>query len=329
MAAGLVHEIENYVGRVLHQGATAFSLPNTYRLPVFIERLYQLYDFHISTNRFVLFVVRHRNLNIPTPSELAKHVQIIRNAIQLPAIFGSETITSPLRARLIEHRVPFVVPNNQLYLPELAMDLREHFRPVRTQALDKLSPAAQVVVFHFLLKLDPVAQTPSALAHRLHYSAMSIGRAFDELTASQLAETKWVGHERRVVFRLPGRELFNAAQSMLRNPVRKIRNFQGSPLPNLKLSGESALARLTDLAMPAIPTYAVSAAHWRVIESQSNLSIAEAGDSEFAIETWAYDPGALTKGAIVDHLSLYAEFMHHGDERVAGAAEKLLEQIPW
>jgi hypothetical protein len=209
------------------------------------------------------------------------------------------------------------------------MDLREHFRPARTQALDKLSPVAQVVLFHYLLRLDPDAQTPSALAHRLHYSAMSIGRAFDELTASQLAETKWVGHERRVVFRLFGRELFNSVQGLLRSPVRKTRNFRVFSLPNLMLSGESALARLTDLATPSTLTYAVSAAHWRVFEKQSNLGIAEAGDSEFAIETWAYDPAALSKGVIVDRLSLYTEFMHHRDERVTAAAEKLLEQIPW
>ena len=32
------------------------------------------------------------------------------------------------RKRLIEQKVPSIVPGNQLYLPDLGLDLREYFR---------------------------------------------------------------------------------------------------------------------------------------------------------------------------------------------------------
>ena len=42
------------------------------------------------------------------------------------------------------------MPGNQLYMPDLAIDLREHFRARRRRRADILSPAAQAVLFHRL-----------------------------------------------------------------------------------------------------------------------------------------------------------------------------------
>lgn len=47
------------------------------------------------------------------------------------------------------------------------------------------------------------------------------------------------------------------------------------------------------------------------------------------VETWAYDPGALTRGDVVDKLSLYLSLRDHPDERVGIAAAELLETFEW
>ncbi len=43
------------------------------------------------------------------------------------------TLRSFERRALIEQQVAFVVPGKQLYIPELAVDLREHFKQRRTE----------------------------------------------------------------------------------------------------------------------------------------------------------------------------------------------------
>ena len=114
-----------------------------------------------------------------------------------------------------------------------------------------LSPAAQAVLFHRLLRLNEAATTPSLIATQLRYSAMSIGRAFDELVSAGLAGSERYGKERHIRFEAEGRKLFNASHNLLRSPVRTekfIRNDHTAPA--LKHGGEGALAKLTDLSPP-------------------------------------------------------------------------------
>ena len=50
-------------------------------------------------------------------------------------VYVTGALASYERKRLIEQKVPFMVPGNQLYLPDLGIDLREYFRqrpPLRT-----------------------------------------------------------------------------------------------------------------------------------------------------------------------------------------------------
>lgn len=61
--------------------------------------------------------------------------------------FDLATIAATLacceRKRLIEQKVPLLVPGNQLYLPDLGIDLREYFRKPPTAPDTARSPATQ------------------------------------------------------------------------------------------------------------------------------------------------------------------------------------------
>ena len=91
-----------------------------------------------------------------TPADIAKHIDIVRNATHATVAFATMTISAHNRSRLIGQGVPFIVPGNQLYIPDLAIDLREHFRASRHRQADGLSPAAQTVLFHQLPKRNYV-----------------------------------------------------------------------------------------------------------------------------------------------------------------------------
>lgn len=326
---GFAEALERYLGETLHGRIKVEGYERGQSLPSFLGHIYKLYESQIAGRRCVFLATEQ---NIATPSEVAKHVSLVRSNSDDDAIvvFATPAMSAHNRARLLRHGIPFVVPGNQLYIPELAMDLREHFRLPKLRHTDGLSPAAQAVLFHYLLRLDEYAKTPSQLAERLHYSAMSIGRAFDDLVAAGLAETEKHGKERHIRFLAYGRPLLDAANDVLRSPVRSEKFVRNGRIgPPLKMAGETALAEITDISRPRIDTYAVAAGDWKAVAEVSGLIETTRYEADLIIETWAYDPTGLTDKPIVDPLSLYAQFRDHKDERVAMAAEQILEQIEW
>lgn len=123
------------------------------------------------------------------------------------AVYVTNALASYDRRRLIEQRVPFIVPGNQLYLPDLGLDLRECFRqrvPVTEAAL---SPSAQAMLITVLLRqpLQPNWQPPKVAA-ALGYTPMTLSRAVKELKAAgwractrsaARAGCEWNTHRRR------------------------------------------------------------------------------------------------------------------------------------
>ena len=296
-------------------------------LPAFLGRMYGLYDGRIAGKKCVFLVALRGDA---TPAEVAKHVGLARAAMGAITVFAARSLSAHDRARFMARGTPFVVPGNQLYIPELAMDLREHFRAPRQRRADGLSPAAQAVLFRHLLRPDDAAAIPSRMAPLLRYSAMSIGRAFDELIGAGLAYSKQPGKERRIRFKAHGRELFESARNLLRSPVRAARFVRGGhAIESLQLGGESALASRTDLSLPELNVFAVASGDWKKLARSCGFVETDRSQAERIVETWAYDPAGLSDADIVDPLSLYAQFWNHGDERISMAAETLLEDIAW
>lgn len=339
-----VEALERYFESTLHDKVRVSKIDEAMSVPVFLKRTYAFYKTRIVGRSFVLIAARE---NAAAPAEIAKHVSLVRAAVDSAVIFATSSLSAHNRSRLIARGVAFAVPGNQLYIPDLAMDLRENFRASKPRAIERLSPAAQAVLFHYMLRLDELAVTPSAIAGRLRYSSMSIGRAFDDLVATGLAKTAKRGKERQIHFNMGRRELIETARPLLRSPVRSIKYIRNnrpvsklpcSPVrlnknihinlhePNLPNAGESALSILTDLMLPQTDTFAVAAKDWKKIAKALEFVEGNEFDAGFLVETWSYDPVGLSTISMVDPLSLYAQFHDHRDERVSMAAKTLLEE---
>ena len=318
--------LERYLGETLHDRVHLKAFEGEKNLPAFLKHGYRLFEARIVGRRCVVLAARH---NVATPSDIAKHVQLVRSAVDAIVVFAAPSVTAYYRSRLIGQGVGFIVPGNQLYIPELATDLREHFRAVKSRHSEGLSPAAQAVLFHHLLHLD-AHSTPSTIAKRLRYSPMSVGRAFDDLVALNLAKTERRGKGKYLTFNADGWKLLKSARTLLRSPVRSVKHVRNLPsAAKLKRAGETALSELTDLSRPKTNTYAVAASDWQAVEKAFDIVEVDEGDSDIAVETWTYDPVGLSDAPVVDPLSLYAQFSNHRDERVSMAAEKLLERLTW
>jgi len=314
--------LRGYVAATLHRPVDLAGWDGASSLPSFLSQRYDFYTALIG-HQPCLFAADRGTVGA-TPGEVAKHIARIENAFDGVVIYAAPHVSADRRSRLLASGVAFIVPGNQLYVPSLALDLRDNFHARPKRRLDQLSPVAQAVLFYGILNtheflIDEAGRAPSRLAKAIDYSAMSVGRAFDELARADLANVKKRGRSKAIVFADDGRALIEVARPLLRNPVRIRKFIQGDPIvPPMKLAGESALGNITGLSPPPIPEFAVHSDEW--LSLVANHDVVVVGDAEQAdavVELWYYRPDVLSEYVTVDPLSLYAEYWDDPNERIA------------
>jgi hypothetical protein len=327
-AGSFRQRLTTYLRALLHVEVELSPWDRKGSLKAFVARPYRFYHAQIAGGQ-CLFMAQ-RQVEESTPAEVGRDVEAVRATFDGIVVFAAQSMSATMRARLIARGVPFAIPGNQLYIPQLAIALREHFRAAPRRG-NYLTPAAQLLLFHHLLHGVEDQPTPTELATRLHYSPMSIGRAFDELASRGLARVERHGREKQIAFDTDRKAIFEASRPLLRSPVRGVHAVRfNRAMPAMPIAGESALAELTNLAPPRLRTFAIPAVQWQTyFESHGIRDLDYEFEGEAIIETWRYDPSRLGHGYHVDPLSLYAQYKDDDDERLAQAAEELLEALPW
>lgn len=298
------------------------------KLPLYLQNLYVFFE--ISILDTPCLAMAGKDEVEQTPATIHKHILMVQKKWDHEILYVHPRVSAYNRKRLIDHKVPFVVPGNQMYLPFLGVDLREHFKKIRS--IDpQCSPSTQTVVLHALLHGTGNGFTPKMLAGILDYTPMTMTRAFDELQAAGLGEIAMEGRERFLRFERNRKKLWEMARKFLRNPVKKrlwVKRLVDGPL-GVK-AGLSALAHYSTLAEPANPVFALTGRSWKKIKNRNDimeLTIAEPDACE--LEIWSYSPRLFEKSDVVDRFSLYLSLQTNDDERVESALEKMMEQIAW
>ncbi len=265
-----------------------------------------------------------------TPAIIGTHVEQVRKQGDVEVIYAREAVTSYNRKRLIEQKVPFIVPGNQMYLPTLGIDLREHFKSLR-ETRATFTPSTQALVLYILYHKEIDSLRPAQLSQVLGYNKMTIGRSFRELEEAGIGEHKASARHRQLCFAERGKVLWEKVKPYLETPVRKrIYVHPGINIENGILAGLSALARYTMLAEPRNPVYAIPYDEWKTRKRRDNLIElpCEEPDS-LEIELWNYSPALFCKNEIADRLSLFLSLKDSRDERVQAAVEELMGGLTW
>ena len=213
----LCTRLGNYLHDALGIAVTAAPWENERRVPLFLQDRYRFFKAQV-LDLPCLFMA-DRNEREEPPATIRKHIDQVRDKWNEPVVYVRERITSYNRKRLIGHKVPFIVPGTQMYLPMLGIDLREHFRRLRPEK-SGLGPASQAVLIHALLQ-SAEDLSPTVLAAKLGYSVMTMSRALDELVAAELGVATGAGRERRLHLIESRRKTWEKAQPLLRDPVLK------------------------------------------------------------------------------------------------------------
>ena len=236
-----------------------------------------------------------------------------------------------IRRQMVDRKIGFIASGAQLYVPEAFLDLRERAPAFAIASAASISPTTQFLLLAIRQGRGLGDLNLTELADDLGVSIMSISRTLDELEALQLAKAHHVGRQRRLHMLLRGQKLWEAVQAQLQSPVRKVRVVYAQDGEKIgPLAGTSALARYTMLAPPRTETRAILAASWKSLAVADTLRPATAFDDErIEVQTWTYDPRILARNGVIDPLSLYLSVRGSPDERVAQAAEELLEPFEW
>lgn len=300
-------------------------------LPYFLRDAFQFSEIELLGQPVVLAIGRSEVKQ--SLSEVRTWLDKVKAIADQPVVYVTDALASYERRRLIEQKVPFIVPGNQLYLPDLGLDLREYFRQRATATAAALSPSAQAMLIATLLRTPWQSEWPPAEdAAALGYTPMTLSRAVKELTAAGLAVAYTVGRTRWLRMDLPPEQAWERAKPALRTPVRRtvwVAAHGGiAPLPS-RIAGLSALARYSMLTEPKWPVYAVTAAQWKAATDAGVQELPEldAGAQEWQI--WSYSPALVPGATTVDPLSLMLSLQENTDDRIQLALDELKAQLPW
>ena len=320
--------MERYVRETLGIPVMAHPWAEGSGLPQYLRERYRFFKTNVLGTDCVLMADIGEEEQ--TPAFIGKQLDQVRSRGQVEVVYVRHAVTSYNRKRLIEQKVPFIVPGNQMYLPMLGIDLREHLKRLREKK-PVFSHSTKALILRVLWRKEADEVTPAEIAHRLGYSAMTITRAFDELETAGIGEHSVLGKERHLHFPETGKSLWEKVLPYLNTPVRK-RLYVASSMQtgNGSLAGQSAMARYTMLAEPKVPVFAFSADEWKVRMQHDQiveLTLPEPG--AFEIELWKYAPAPFAHEGRVDRLSLYLSLRDSTDERIQSALDALLGGMEW
>lgn len=327
----LEQDLESYLEAAMGLQVTTVRPPTPAPLPHYLAQLYKPTPMQVN-GRPWLGVFLREGADFK-PAAFEKHVHQLPWGEAEGYFLVARGLPRYVRKRLIERRIPFVIPGSQLYLPQLGMELRPKqpstdglFSP-----LEKMSPATQLVVILALNNRLASAVSPLMLANLTGYTAMTMTRAWNELEALGLGTQAREGKQRLLSFPEGPQALWAKARAFMRSPVQEnIRLFvldmsPGEPL----LAGSSALAELSMLAAPKVPVYAVSREEWKEMKVARREYAPFDETGTCWVQVWRYPPKLVGMQWHADPFSLYLSLQDESDERVQAALEEMMEQYKW
>lgn len=261
-----------------------------------------------------------------TVDQYRKQADILENTLGKHVVFVFENIEAYNRKRLIQKKVAFILPGKQMYLPFMFIDLKE-LKQAHAKKVEKLFPAAQCLLFYYLLGNELNGSNFKTLAKKLNYGPMTVTRAANALTNLKLCNITG-GKDKAIIFEKEKLRLWNEAQPFLINPINKLVFTDNIKENNHYLITDiPALSHYTDIADNGKTSFALSMNAFKVLQNKKIIHTTGDAEGNIMLQIWKYDPAVLTNNKYVDPLSLFLTLKETKDERVEGELKKLLAKL--
>lgn len=307
-----------FIEKVLGLDVSRQPWEHLQKMPYYIQDRFTIEKVALG-NIATLFIYPRTELD--HTAALQKHIARIQKAESIPVVIVLLSMSRYRRDAFVEARIPFVVPDKQLYLPFMGTYMQERLDSEEVK-LEKFQPATQVLFFYYLYQGQKDMYMTNAVKD-LGYSAMTISRAAKQLVQTGFFTESKNGVQKVLTGSVQGRELFNSVRPALTNPVRRRTSVKKVDLNDAYiLAGDSAIAKQTMLNDSMFCCYAVVGK-----QNLRELPYAMDANTDVVVEVWKYDPTLLSKDGMVDPLSLVMSFEDEEDERVQDAIEELLDTL--
>lgn len=267
--------------------------------------------------------LKKQDINI---NQLKKQIKQIYAYSESMPVFVFENLRLSQRNILVRNRIPFIQPDNQIYIPNIIINLNQK-EIIQKDYGNEFSAAAQVTYIYLLLNDIRETNAPR-LAAEIPYSKITFNRALSELVSRKLLYTE--GNATRKMYKTIDRdEMWKKGKEFLFNPVEKVfYATYGLDREGFYISGETALARLgTSLNASNTFFYATTSEKIKSIDKKRFVNRYDiVTEDYFVVEQFKYNPGFLSTSHYVDTISLYAQLKDNDDERIQIALEELLEE---
>jgi hypothetical protein len=309
----------------LHVRYVEKDLQYSKSIPMAIKSNYDIFTIDMLGTTIVVLHTKDTDIK-----SIKKHLHLFEDALSMPIVFSSETVTPSMQKYLIDEGIPFITEQS-IYLPQLFMHLQTIKSPYTLNKNDKLSKLAQVLLIS-LITNNKYSIDINAGAEQFKVSTMSMSRTLKELALFEYLDIKTEGRKKYYYLakNLDTEKLLNTMKSPVMETVYlKQDQLQ---LVDMKVKASYAALSVYTNITNYKPIYAMEKRYFYDVKKEhSEITLYDNEyDSEIvAIELWRYDPH-LIQDNITDMISLYLslkENVNNNDSRILDAMDELYQKI--
>ena len=289
------------------------------RIPMNVSSNFTFYKGFIFGQHILMACLKDGD-SVP-PAQLKKQLDIIHRQTQSVVVLITPCISSYNKVRLVAQKVNFVIPQRQMFLPFLLLDIKPD-RKVGLDLKETIPPFAQCLLLYHLQIESIVGATGYGLSDKFGVSYATANKSLRWLVSKDLIKLEGT-KTKTVQIDLCNRELWNKALPLLVSPIEQL-YYTDAVLEGQQVSGVNALASYTMLNEESRQSWAVTK------KEQKTLAIVtdkQFGENE--IQVWKYNPKMLSTEEVVDKLSLYLSLKDNEDERIQIELERLINEMSW
>ena len=311
----------NYISEVLNINCSQIDMHlEKIILPLYLD-LYEVQPISLDGVK-VLFITPRETLS--NVKALKKHLEKLQTLSDCFVSLLLNDISEKRKKSFLENHIPFVVTNNQIYLPFMAIYLQEKTK-TKIEAISQLTPAAQLVFINFF-KQNSRELAVACLAKKLQFSEMTTTRVLRQLVATGLFEIKKgsITNSNLLVTKIKDKkELFNKIEPYLINPVKNFFYIEKEELKNKELmpSGTTYLSMFSMLGREELETWAFYGKSTDFKTATNELTDIS---KQAKIEIWKYNPKLVCLEGTNDSISVYLSLKNSTDARISKENKKLI-----